>query len=122
MNDETNLNKIRELIFSGVNHNIELGIIMAHGLNISLEDTLHELLTSLKPIDRKGLSIFDMAITKNIQHIYKKKPRRRTTHSIMNIIEVKDLIDPTKSFNDTITKTIEILLIIFKNKINGLEK
>tara|TARA_R100000951_G_scaffold74771_1_gene63035 strand:- start:974 stop:1342 length:369 start_codon:yes stop_codon:yes gene_type:complete len=122
MNDETDLNKIRELIFSGVNHNIELGIIMAHGLNISLESTLRELLASLNFFDRKGLDIFDMVITTNIRRIYKKKPRRSTIHSIMNIIEVKDLIDPTKSFNDTITKAIEKLLIIFKNKINGLEK
>jgi len=114
------LDKIRELIFSGVDHNIELGIIMAHGLNISLEDTLGELLKSI-PLRRGGINVFNIFILPRTCHSSVKSGLGRTSKTERRIIlkNAFGSIEGTSSME--IDLAVKKLLIIFKNKIDGLQ-
>lgn len=118
------LNKIRELIFSGMDHNIELGIIMAHGLNISLEDTLGELFRNVS-LAGFEIAVFDVFITIRMEVELRDKNQTYSVPSYIarRRVSLRSLSKWTETFfNIEIDMAIKKLLIIFKNKIDGLEK
>mgnify|MGYP000710579837 CR=1 FL=1 len=109
------LDKIRELIFSGVNHNIELGIIMAHVLNISLEDTLDELFRSVK-LAGFEMAVFDIivVIKMNVELRDKNQASGVLSYITRRRVSLRSPAKWTETFHDvTIDIAVKKLLIIF---------